>query len=127
MVSPLTDKLIKQLKKSNLSMEDRLTLITALLDKLGTLPIGDIVHFTENGLMINGKELDQEQMLSFREAVVALKENFARNVINEQVRWKAIDLGINQATAIDTLFFSKAALWCQNEENILIEKLLTLG
>ncbi len=126
MISPITENLIKQLKKSSLSMEDRLALTTALLDKLGALPIGDIVHFTESGVIINGKELDQDQALSFREACVALKDNYARNVINEQIRYQAIDLGINKAVALDTLFFSKAALWCLNEENILIEKLVNI-
>lgn len=75
--------------------------------------------------MINGKELDQEQMISFKEACAVLKDNYARKVIHEQIRYKAIDLGINKAISVDTIYFSKAALWVLNELEILITKLST--
>ncbi len=124
-MTPTTQKIIKQLRKSDLTLEDRVALTTCLLDKLNAVPIGDIIMFTENGLMINGKMLDMEQTISFREASVALKENFARKVIHEQVRYKAIDLGINKAQSIDTLMFSKACIWVINELEILTAKLST--
>jgi hypothetical protein len=107
-------------------LENRIALTTALLDKLNALPIGELIHFTETGLMLNGKELEEDQVLNFREACVALKENYARKVIFEQVRYKAIDLGINKALSNDTLYFSKAAIWSLNEIEVLIQKLLTL-
>lgn len=125
MIQSLTQKLIQQLKKKNLSQEDRIALTTALLDKLNALPIGDLIHFTDTSISINGKELDQEQSISFREAAVSLKDNFARRVIHEQIRYKAIDLGINKALSTDTLMFSKAAIWVLNEIEILIVKLST--
>lgn len=106
-------------------MEDRVALTTALLDRLNALPIGEMVIFTDNGIMINGKELEVDQAMSFREASISLKDNFARKVIHEQIRYKAIDLGINKATATDTLFFAKAAIWVLNEIEILIAKLST--
>lgn len=126
MIQPLTKKLIQQLRKSELTLEDRVALITALLDKLGVLPIGDVIDISEQGISIQGKVLDQEQVLNFKEASAVLRDNFARQVINEQIRYKAIDLGINKATAMDTLFFAKAALWCLNEQEILITQLSTL-
>lgn len=125
-MTPITQKIIKQLQNTKLSLEDRVALTTAILDKLHALPIGNIVHFTESGVMINGKELDQDQMISFREACVVLKENFARKVIHEQVRYKAIDMGINKALSMDTIMFAKAAIWVVNEIEILIAKLSTV-
>ncbi len=125
MISSITEKIIKQLSKSNLTLEDRSALTSALLGKLNALPIGDMIVFTENGILINGRTLDTEQAMSFREASVALKDNFARKVINEQVRYKAIDLGINKAQSVDTLMFSKAAIWVINELEILTDKLST--
>jgi len=100
-MKPLTQKLIVQLRKANLSTEDRLALTTALLDKLNALPIGDMVHFTETGLMINGNELNLDQALSFREAAVTLKDNYARRVIHEQIRHQATEAGIHKAKTID--------------------------
>lgn len=75
--------------------------------------------------MIDGKNLDQEATINFKEACAVLKENYARKVIHEQIRYKAIDLGINKALSVDTLMFSKAAIWVLNEIEILIAKLST--
>jgi hypothetical protein len=126
MVSPTTDKVIKQLRKASLSMADRVALTNVLLDKLGAFPIGDIVRFTENHIEINGRNLDTEQYLAFKEAASAMKENFARRVINEQLKYKATEMGIHKAVSLDELFFSKAIIWFINEENILLEKISTL-
>jgi len=126
MITKPTENVIKVLKKSNLPTEDRIALITALLDKLVVLPIGEMVILTQNSISINGKDLDQEQAINFREACTALKDNYARRIINEQIRYQAIDLGINKAQSIDTLMFSKAAIWLMNEEEILIQKLSTI-
>jgi len=86
-----------------------------------------MILFTETGLMINGKELEPDQVLNFREASVSLKDNFARLIIHEQIRHKATEAGIHKAQTIDELMFYKAAIWCLNEENILINKLSTIG
>ncbi len=123
MTSPVTKRLIAQLNKADLSIEDKTALITALIGRLNAFPIGEMIHFTPNGLMINGKELDAESMLSFREACAALKDNYARKVIHEQVKYKAIERGIHKAQTLDELMFSKAAIWVVNELEILTHKL----
>lgn len=126
MLSPVTEKLIKQLKKAGLSLEDRTALVTALLDKLGAFPIGDMIITTPTGISINGRDLNPEQYIHFREQVVALKDNFARKMINEQLRYKATVIGVHESNTIDELLFAKAIIWFINEENILIEKLSTV-
>jgi hypothetical protein len=125
-MSPIVQKVAAQLKKVSLSKEDRAGLINVLLEKLGAFPIGDMVIQTPNGLMVNGKSLDTEQQMAFREACVSLNENFARKVLNEQLRYKATEIGIHRSTTIDELMFSKAVLWVINEENILLDKLSSL-
>lgn len=124
MVNETVQKVIKQLQKANLSIEDRTALTTVMLGRLLTIPIGDMVIFTQSGVMINGKELDSEQLIAFKEACTSLKKNYARRVISEQVRYKAIEMGIHKSTSDSELFFSKAAIWVLNEENILLEKLI---
>jgi len=96
------------------------------LNKLVVLPIGDIILFTENGLNIGGKDLDQEQLLNFKDGCSVLKENFARKVIHEQIRYKATEMGIHKSQSLDELMFAKAALWVLNEYEILIHKLSEL-
>ncbi len=122
----ITEKVIKQLQKSNLTTQDRTALVTAILDKLVAVPIQNVIVLTETSIVINGKELDLEAYLSFKEGCANLKDNFARKVINEQLRYKATELGVHKAQTIDELLFSKAIIWAINEENILLEKLSTL-
>jgi len=121
----ITEKLIKQLSKSNLSTEDRIALTGAITKNLNAFPISNILEITSEGLKVQGKKLDVEQVIHFREACVILKDNFARKVIHEQVRYKAIDMGISKAVSVDTLMFAKASLWVLNEIEILINSLST--
>lgn len=120
----ITERMTKTLARTDLPVEDRTALLTAILGKLNALPIGDIVATSSDGaVMINGKNLDREQIIGFKEGIAALKDNFARKVIHEQVRFKAIEMGIFKSVSTETLMFSKAALWCMNEIEILLEKL----
>lgn len=123
MVSQVTEKIVKQLQKANLSTEDRIALTTALLDKLVALPLGNSIVVNPNGVIINGKPLDQEQYLNFKESCTILEGNFARQVIQQQIRYLAINLGINVALSLDTIMFAKAALWCIEQEQLLLEKI----
>ncbi len=120
----ITERMVKQLSRTNLALEDRIALVNSIQDKLHILPIGEmIVLDPQGGIMINGRQLDQGASISFKEAISILKENFARKIIHEQIRYKAIDMGINKSLSIDTLMFSKAAIWIINEYEILLEKL----
>lgn len=118
-----TQKLIKQLEKANLPTEDRIALTNAVTQKLNAPPIGELITLNPNGLMINGKQLELDDLLAFREACSVLKDNYARKVINEQIRFKAIEMGIDKATTLDTLAFAKACIWVMNEYEILIHRL----
>jgi len=125
-MSPKVEKIIKELKKAKLSQTDRIALTTAITDKLNALPMGDIIAYSREGLIINGKVMDLEQTANFKLSVTALEDNFARQVIHEQLRFKAVQLGLDKATSIDELFFAKAVIWSLNEENKLIKQLSTI-
>lgn len=78
---------------------------------------------TQDGITLNGKLLDREQAINFKESCVVLKDNFARKVLNEQVRFLAVNLGINVALSVDTILFAKAALWILQQEDDLLDKI----
>ena len=124
MLSPITEKVIKQLKKANLSMEDRTAIVTVLLDKLQALPLQNSIVVGNGSIIINGKELDTEQMINFTESCNALKDNYARKIIHEQIRYLAINLGIHNCLSLDTLMFAKAALWNLQNEQELLDKIV---
>ncbi len=124
MVSPTVQKTIQQLGESDLSQEDRIALMTCILDKIQALPIQDIVTFDEQGtILLQGKKLEPDQAIIFRESAVALKDSFARKVINEQVTFEAIKLGVHISLNTDQVMFAKAALWIIQEEKRLLTQI----
>lgn len=124
MISPITKKTIDTLKKANLTLEDRTALTTVLLDKLQALPITNSIVVDHNGITINGKILEPDQAIMFSESCNALKDNYARKVIHEQVKYLAINMGIHNAVALDTLFFAKSSLWNLEQEEKLLAQIL---
>lgn len=123
MLNNFTTKLaLYLLKKKNLSEKNRAKILGALLDNIGALPLRGTLRFDENGtISINGKELTVEQAVILRESVVSLKSSFARQVINEQLRFLAIELGVHQGVTLERIIFSKAALWILEEEKKILD------
>ena len=121
MVNPIVDKIIKQLNKKTLTIEDKTALVTALIAKLPALPLRETVEIGRNGIVINGKKLEPEQIINFREACIILKDNFAYKVIREQLRYLAINRAVRQAVTMDESLFSKAALWILKEEDDILD------
>ena len=120
MISPITQKIIKQFEKANLSLEDRTALVTVLLSKLHALPLNDTFIIEQNSVIINGKPLETEQLIVFRDSCISLKDNFAFKILNEQIRYLATNLGVYKSVSQDELFFYKSALWnLQQYENLL--------
>lgn len=123
MISPVVDKTIKQLKKADLSTEDRIALVTALISKLHALPIRDSVVIDPKGLIVNGKQLGREQMISFQQSCVVLKDNLAKKAIFDQVRYLATKIGVHQALNESQIMFGKVGIWVINEIEILVDKI----
>lgn len=124
MIKPLTQRIIKQLNSADLSLEDRAALTTALFDKLKTLPLEDAIIIEPNKITISGKELDIDQIINFKDSCIALKDNFARKVLHEQIRYLATNLGIYKAATLEDIIFYKAALWNLNQQELLLEKII---
>lgn len=124
MISPVVEKTIKQLRKSNLSLEDRTALTTILLDKLQALPLNDSIIVGQNSVIINGRPLEVDQLMLFRDSCVALRDNMAYKVLREQIKYLAIVGGVHKAVNLEQSMFHKAALWVIDQEEKLLEKML---
>lgn len=112
------------LRSKSLKEEQKSYVLSALLDNMVFFPIQDVIATDKNGnLRVNGKKLDAEQIIAFRESATALKESFARKIIKDQMVFKAINLGVHMGINTESIAFSKAVLWILQEENILIETL----
>lgn len=122
----MLSKLVIWLLKSNtLSGDDKVKVTNALLKNIGALPLRSTISFDNNQtLHINGKKLDMEHATIFVDSCRSLKESFARQVIREQVKFLAIEIGVHQALNSEQVMFSKAALWVIQEEDKIINSIV---
>ena len=116
-------QIIEVLNDATLTQEERTELWNAVLGKLGAVPLESAIVVSPDGIVVNGKSLDGEQASYLRQASIALNDNFARKVINEQLKFLAITTGIHNSRSVDELMFSKACLWVIKEEEKVINSL----
>lgn len=112
------------LKSSNITLEDRNTLTTAILDKLTILPMYDIIKVNENGqLLINNRIVDLEKAKLLRESAMAALNNQSLKAVHEQVLFNAITMGVHNVITPDQMFFSRAAIWYSQQEIAILKTL----
>ena len=115
----ITTKVIAELKRAKISKEDKLALLTAILDKISALPMQQTIISSNKGIIINGKVLSKEQTINLKTSVLALQDNKAHQLFKDQLKYLSINLGITKSVNIDDLFFAKAALYLIDEEDKL--------
>ena len=113
MFSRLATKLtVWLLKKSNLSLAERTTLVATLLDRLNAIPSRDIIGVNEEGrLVVNGQPLDLEGARQLREGSKLLLESPTWKFVREQVEFRAVVLGVHNGDTPEKVYFSKVAIW----------------
>lgn len=108
------------LKNARLDIQTRQLLTTALLVKLGALPIRAKIYVDEAGqTFVDGKQLNLATSKRLYETSKVMLNNFARNFVREQVTFLAIRKGIHENTTPEEGLFAKAALWSMDEEDKL--------
>lgn len=117
----LTKLTVYMLRNKKLTGEQKSLVLSELLKNMHTVPTRDIIKYDSVGtLLINGRPLDIEQAQVFLESCYALKNNPARKIINEQLTFEAIKLGIHSGLNSEMILFSKAILWQIEQENKLL-------
>lgn len=112
------------LKHLSLSEKDRLVLLTGVMHSINTVPLHAIITVDENRhILVQGKPLNVDQLLTLQESAVSVLNSQARNLIHEQVRFAAIDQGFLKSDDPKTQLFYKAALWFAQEETTLLKQL----
>jgi len=107
----------------NATVEERTLYTALLLDRLGALPLSDILYQDEAGtLLIGGRPVDIEKARLLRNAARNALDNAALVLIREQVAYQASVLGSTKAQTPTDLLFARAALWWVQE----VEKKLRL-
>ncbi len=116
--------LLKLFKNKRLKTEDRLLILNVLLDQVEALPIGEIItHNLDGTMQINGKALSMEQAIQLKEGAISLQNNWFYKVLMEQVTWEAVKFGVHSSLSIESILFSKAAIWLINQQKDLTDKI----
>jgi len=125
MLNSLLIKIITRLfYRASITIEQRIILTNAIMDKLAVIQSGDILTVDAQGtLTINGQTLDYEQSRALLESARAMKHSTARNLVRKQVEYLAVQHGIHKAQTPEQMLFSKAAVWWGQEEERLISVL----
>ena len=116
--------LLKLLKLKKLSQANKTLILNYLLEGVEALPINDVISYNAEGtILVNGQELTVEQAMRLREGAVALKNNWASNLIEEQIKYEAVKYGVHSSLTFDMLYMSKAAIWIQEQRKRLINEI----
>lgn len=125
MFSKLIAKLtISALKRADLSLEDRNLLTVTLLDRLGALPLRDMLITNEEGnLLVNGRAVSSEGQRAIIESARGVIKNKALELVHTQVVYEAVVLGVHKLRTIEESIFYRAALWFAQQERQHLEAL----
>ena len=112
------------LNRVTLKGEYKAKITAKLLDNLQAVPISNILFIDKMGrLYIDGKLATQEQALSIKASGISFKDSFLEKLINDQITYQALQLGIHEGNTTDQIIFSKAALWVIQERKKLITQI----
>lgn len=119
-------KIVMYLLKSNkVTGENKNKILSYLLQNIQAIPIRDVIKFDVDGtLKINNRALEMEQAIAFRDSARVLKDNFAKKLIQDQLTYEAIQMGVHQGLNSEMIMFSKCALWLIQEENKLLNDIV---
>lgn len=118
-----TKLVIWALHSKKITGENKAKITNVLLENIGTLPIKKLITYDIHGtLMLNGKYLEVEQIIAFKQGAMALRDNQVRRILNDQKKMLAIEMGVHNGLNPETIMFSKACLYnIQEEERLLTE------
>lgn len=111
------------LERKKISLENKSFLIRAILGKLDALPLHGIIEYDNGSLVVRGKQIDIDDFRILKDSARALKDNRLYGLIQDQILFEAMTLGIN-STNFEQGYFSKAAVWWGRRENEILKLVL---
>lgn len=100
------------LENNELTQKEHLRLLGILTKSIGYFPIGDAIKMTpDGGLFSNGRVLTIEEVIKFRQGIQALQENWAFQLLGDQILFESIQHGVHFGDSTDKLMFSKTAVF----------------
>lgn len=103
---------MKILNNASLSKEEHLELLNVVNKQINSFPISEVIQFTVDGATLaNGQKLTIEEVVKFRQGVSSLRDNWAFQLLADQILFEAIKHGVHYGDNPDKIMFSKTAIY----------------
>ncbi len=105
-------KALDFLENNELSSQEQLRLLGILNKRLNSFPIDNVIITSPTGaILANGRELNIEELVKFRQGISALRDNWAFQLLGDQILFEAMEWGIKHGDTTDRMMFSKTSIW----------------
>lgn len=105
-------KHLDYLEENELTQAEQLRLLGILNKKLNHFPLTNVVTTTpDGGILANGQKLTIDEVVKFRLGISSLSENWAFQLLGDQIFYEAIKWGVHTGDTTDKMMFSKTAIW----------------
>lgn len=113
MKKTLTSKeVLDFLEKNELSQAEHLRLLGILNKDFNMFPLANVITVTTEGaILANGNKLSVEEVVKFRQGVSSLRDNWAFQLLGDQILFDSIKHGIHYGDTLDKMMFSKTAIY----------------
>ena len=128
MIGTIASKLALYALKFNLTVKARNELTRAILASVGALPIKDVLQFNQDGsLLVKGEPVDVLSAHALKESAKLVLGSKAHVLIDEQVAFMAVTLGVHNCDSLDKMQFARGALWHGQQKDRLLRLLAQDG
>lgn len=116
-------RLIDFLSKRDLTLEQRNELTRYILKSLDAFPLHCMIGEDKvtGEILINGNRVDIEKAKQLHEAAKSALNNKALKLVNEQVLYEAISMGVHTVNNPLELLFARAAMWYGEQQRKHLE------
>ena len=105
-------KALDYLEENELTQKEHLRLLGILNKNLNMFPLSKVIELRRDGATLaNGQELTIDEVVKFRTGISSMKENWAFQLLADQILFEAIQHGIHFGDTTDKLMFSKTATY----------------
>jgi len=105
-------KALDYLESNDLTQEEHLRLLGILNKNLNSFPISSVITLSQDGgYLANGQKLTIDEVVKFRQGISALRDNWAFQLLGDQILFEAIKIGVHHGDTPSQMMFSKTAIY----------------
>jgi len=111
-VSITAKEALSYLEENELSPREHIRLLGILNKSINTFPLQGAITVTQDGgYTANGQKLTLDEVVKFRQGISALRNNWAFQLLGDQILFEAIKTGVHHGDTPEKIMFSKTAIY----------------